>query len=639
MNLFRYLRTRSNGSSSEKSCHGRRRSRTRRAASRTICTFDHLEPRLAMAGDIGSLLAPPALIAATTATPARDAFVRLADNSTRLAAPLSNSTITYGFNSEDVITANWKVAGEWRIESTGIRLFGGQANLISKQTFGPSVQKITFSYAITDNTQMRASLWGETFRLDPPRGGGQITATIERSGNAVTFSNGISTPVTVILKQANAETPTTLLIQMDQRNLWRPVMQLLLQSVVVAQNSASLPAAPTGLGAIPGDREARLQWTSPAGNGGTPITDYVVQYSTNNGGSWTTVVDGVSSATSATVRGLTNGTSYVFRVAAVNSQGIGPFSGRAANSRPARWVLASSQSNPEGNGDAWTYDAATTIWSQRRTNGALFATYRELSRNAEYVEMRDDSRAFTLRLSATSATWKTDASPQWYTLGNGAWTEGPFSVTPATLPSSPNSVSGIAGSGQVSLTWAAPISNGGSAVTDYVVQYSSNGGTTWTTFADGISTLPRATVTGLTNGTSYVFRVAASNSVGTGFYSANSASIRPTAPITVPTAPTGVMPTIGNGRVTIRWNPPASNGGSAITRYVVQYSANGGSTWLNATIPASTRTTASVLNLTNGVGYVFRVAAVNAAGTGRFSSASALSTPVAGARTTIDLAP
>lgn len=68
------------------------------------------------------------------------------------------------------------------------------------------------------------------------------------------------------------------------------------------------------------------------------------------------------------------------------------------------------------------------------------------------------------------------------------------------------------------LTWTAP-SDGGSAITDYVVQWSPAGANTWTTFADGTSTTAAATVTGLTASTSYDYRVAAVNAIGTGSYS------------------------------------------------------------------------------------------------------------------------
>ena len=97
------------------------------------------------------------------------------------------------------------------------------------------------------------------------------------------------------------------------------------------------------------------------------------------------------------------------------------------------------------------------------------------------------------------------------------------------LPPAPASVSGTAGNGQVSLTWTAPTVLSQTPITDYIVQYSSNSGSTWTTFSDGTSTAASATVTGLQNGTGYTFRVAAVNGIGQGAFSTASSSVTPTA--------------------------------------------------------------------------------------------------------------
>jgi hypothetical protein len=94
---------------------------------------------------------------------------------------------------------------------------------------------------------------------------------------------------------------------------------------------------------------------------------------------------------------------------------------------------------------------------------------------------------------------------------SGAW---------AALPGAPTGVTGTAGNAQVALTWTAPAATGGYAITDYTVQYSSNSGSSWTTFSRSASTATSATVTGLTNGTAYLFRVAAVTVMGTGGYSA-----------------------------------------------------------------------------------------------------------------------
>jgi hypothetical protein len=88
--------------------------------------------------------------------------------------------------------------------------------------------------------------------------------------------------------------------------------------------SAIVPAAPTGISGTPGVGNVALSWTSPTNTGGVPLTDYIVQYSADQT-NWTTFADGTSTATTATVTGLTGGTNYYFRVAAVNSVGTGAY--------------------------------------------------------------------------------------------------------------------------------------------------------------------------------------------------------------------------------------------------------------------------------------------------------------------------
>jgi len=87
-----------------------------------------------------------------------------------------------------------------------------------------------------------------------------------------------------------------------------------------------IPAATTG--------QVTLTWTAPTNTGGTSITDYVVQYRTNPSGVWTTFADPVTSATGATVTGLTNATAYDFQIAAKNTSGAGDYSVPATATTP-----------------------------------------------------------------------------------------------------------------------------------------------------------------------------------------------------------------------------------------------------------------------------------------------------------------
>jgi predicted phage tail protein len=184
-------------------------------------------------------------------------------------------------------------------------------------------------------------------------------------------------------------------------------------------------------------------------------------------------------------------------------------------------------------------------------------------------------------------------------------------------------VSASAGNASASVTWTAPSSNGGAAITGYVVQYSSDNGDSWTT-ASCSGTATTCNVTGppvsLLNGTGYIFHVAATNAVGTGSYSTASSSVTPA---TLPGAPTAVSASAGNASASVTWTAPSSNGGAAITGYVVQYSSDNGNSWTTANCPPI-GTTCNVTGLTPGVTYAFSVIATNRVG----NSAPSTSTTV-----------
>ena len=93
---------------------------------------------------------------------------------------------------------------------------------------------------------------------------------------------------------------------------------------------ATVPGAPAGLTATPGDGQVTLLWTVPA-SGGAQVTGYNVYQGTSPGGEARVPVNGSSlvTATSYKVTGLVNGTTYYFRVTAVNRVGHGPPSAEA----------------------------------------------------------------------------------------------------------------------------------------------------------------------------------------------------------------------------------------------------------------------------------------------------------------------
>jgi hypothetical protein len=108
-----------------------------------------------------------------------------------------------------------------------------------------------------------------------------------------------------------------------------------------------------------------------------------------------------------------------------------------------------------------------------------------------------------------------------------------FAPADAALADAPTAVSGTPGDGSVALTWTAPATDGGSAITGYRVTPYVNG-VAQTPILTGTTTTSR-TVTGLTNGVAYTFTVAAVTANGVGVASAPSAALTPQAPVPVPT--------------------------------------------------------------------------------------------------------
>ena len=96
----------------------------------------------------------------------------------------------------------------------------------------------------------------------------------------------------------------------------------------------------------------------------------------------------------------------------------------------------------------------------------------------------------------------------------------------STAPEAPTGIAGIAGNTTVTLTWTAPEVTGGSAITGYVIRLSRDTDLSWTQIGT-VSGRTSGTVTGLSNGVSYLFQVAATNSMGTGNYSASSLAVTP----------------------------------------------------------------------------------------------------------------
>ena len=170
-----------------------------------------------------------------------------------------------------------------------------------------------------------------------------------------------------------------------------------------------------------------------------------------------------------------------------------------------------------------------------------------------------------------------------------------------------------AGDKQVIVDWDPPV--GGGDVAKYLVDYkeTSEPDSSFKSFSEVASATTIETVTGLTNGTSYTFRVTAVNSGGT----ASSVS-RAVTPTGTPSRPLNLSYAAGAGFVDVSFTAPENNGGFKITNY--SYSIDNGSTWITHA-PQSTISPLRITGLTDGTTYQIKLKAINPSGAGAESLA------------------
>lgn len=417
-------------------------------------------------------------------------------------------------------------------------------------------------------------------------GSSAITGYIIVGSDGTTLEAGASANSIVATGLVNGTPYTFTVAAKNEFGLGRPSLKS--NSVI----PATVPDAPTAVTGIPSNASAFIQWTAPEWNGGSLITSYEVTVSDGR------VVE--VTGTSHSVDGLTNGEAYTFTVAAINTAGKG------ASTQSAPVIPATVPDEPLDVVAVAGNKEVTVSWKAPSWNGGRDVTsytvkcdgviYSGLTESTHVIKGLENGQEYVVTVQAENEIG----------LGKVA-TSNP--VVPALPPDAPTDVIAVAGKGSAHVSWTAPASTGGSAITHYLV--SGNGGTPKQTSELEVE------FSGLTNGTPYTFTVKAVNAAGE---SPASAPSTPVTPADVPGSPTNVVAEHGNASATVRWDAPSDNG-SPITRYLV--SANGAEPIV---VPAS-QTSHLVPGLVNGTAYSFTVTAENAVGTGAPSAPSAEVTP------------
>ena len=411
---------------------------------------------------------------------------------------------------------------------------------------------------------------------------------------------------------------------------------------------STIPGAPVITSSDSNENQMSVvSWAAPSDNGGTVITGYILQYSTNSNGPWLPSLPSLplkpspATALTYTFTGLTDGVIYYFQVAAVNLNGAGPYSTQTLDStaRPSTVpnapliVFSTTRQNT----------ISTVKWdtlNKYEDGGKPIKSY-----NLQYSTSSSGpwlpTTPYTLLAPATSYTFTdlTNGTEYYFqvaainVIGTGPYSaqSSTTKAIPSTISDAPVITSSTSKQNQTStVSWTAPSDNGGSPISSYNLQYSTNL-SEW--FPKTPHTLSESTssytFTDLTNGTEYYFQIAAINANGRSKYSTQTTNSTAT-PSTIPTYPV-ITYSISNQNQTstVIWTEPSDNGGSPISSYNLQYSTSSSGPWLPTTpytllAPATSYT---FTDLTNGTLYYFQVAAVNLTnGQGPYSSQTANST-------------
>ncbi len=389
-----------------------------------------------------------------------------------------------------------------------------------------------------------------------------------------------------------------------------------------ATTASTRPSRPTGLSATAsGNTQINLTWVAPASDGGSPITGYRIEISSDGGSSWTDqVADTTSADTTYSHTGLSPGDTRHYRVSAINTNGAG---------RPSNVDGATTEATEPGapTGLSATASGTTQInltWTVPASDGGSPITGYRIEISSDGGSSWTDQVANTRRTNTTySHTGLAPGDTRHYrvsaitTSGTGFPSNVDGTTAGTTVPGAPTAlVAAASGTTQINLTWTAPAITGGSAITGYKIESSSDGGSSWSDHvANTASTDTTYSHTGLAIGATRHYRVSAINTNGAGLPSNVDNA---TTGATVPGAPTGLLAIAsGNTQINLTWTAPASNGGFAITAYRIEVSSDGGSSWSDHVANTrDTSTTYSDTGLAPGTTRHYRVSAINTNGAG-----------------------
>ncbi|XP_072046922.1 twitchin-like [Amphiura filiformis] len=397
--------------------------------------------------------------------------------------------------------------------------------------------------------------------------------------------------------------------------------------VHMAKPPYDIPGAPSRPEVTEYDRtKISIKWSPPESDGGSPITGYVVEKRDTTSNRWIKAVPETVEETTLTIENLTEDKEYEFRVAAVNKAGQGPYS---EPSQPQLCKPPYDVPEAPGKPDITEVDAEYMVitWTKPKSDGGSPITHYVVERkeptSTRWMKAhKEDVKELTLKVEGLME----GKEYMFHVAAVNDAGQGPYSEPsepklaklPYDVPGAPSKpeISDIDAT-KMTVTWTPPKSDGGAPITGYYVERKESSSSRWTriTKEPVLDTTLRAK--DLIEKSKYQFRVFAENKAGVGPASEPSDLTMAKLPYERPEV-TKVDATL----IGIKWSPPASDGGSPITGYVIEKKDRTSTRWTKAFKDTIEETEYTIKDLIEGKEYEFRVAAVNNAGQGPFSEPS-----------------
>uniref|UniRef100_A0AAF5DMX8 non-specific serine/threonine protein kinase n=1 Tax=Strongyloides stercoralis TaxID=6248 RepID=A0AAF5DMX8_STRER len=366
-----------------------------------------------------------------------------------------------------------------------------------------------------------------------------------------------------------------------------------------------------------------LQWDPPMKDGGAPIEEYIIEMKDPETKEWVQVA--TSPTTSAKVTGLKEGKDYQFRVKAVNKAGPGHPS-EPSEKRTAKPKFVPAWLNHDDLKDLVVKAGQSAKWDVK-IGGEPHPTV-VWEKNDKVIDKNDNILIETHKNEHTilciSSAVRSDRGLYKLSVKNSCGQDASSAnlvvVDKPSKPRGPLEVSNVF-ENECDLEWKAPEDDGGEPIEYYEVEKLDVDTGRWVPAAKVKGT--QAHIQGLKKGQSYQFRVKAVNKEGASApLNTENATVAKN-PYHEPGKPS--QPDITDwdtDRVSLKWDPPDSDGGAPITQYIIEKKNKHSRDWQECGKVTGQDTEATITGLKEGEEYQFRVIAVNKAGPGEPSDSS-----------------